>query len=197
MTLRGNESPCLRGKKAKKHLAEGQWMTNSPFEGMDLAEKAAAVAEFVKEHAEKSETGMARLKEICRSFNAFQILGHFSYYDVVVLDQNSRNPDYKPVEQSAVELLQALILRVPADELRSKIRVRPPLEIFTEPNKLLGSIVSSFAYRRYDKLADAANPAAVLQEAMRSHTAAARNEGYPSQVQRTMTELVRAARCGV
>ena len=114
MIIRGNENPFLRGKVPKEHIRTSFSTMPNPFEGMSENERALAISEFAQAHADNFSKSLVRLREICRSYNFFQLLAHFGYYDQIVLDGEKRDRKYNPVEQNGVEFLQALILQVSA-----------------------------------------------------------------------------------
>lgn len=190
MIIRGDKNPFLRGKTAKKHIKAFLSQAENPFSGMSDTTRAAAIAKFATAHSENFSNSLARLKEICRDYNFFQLLAHFAYYDQILLDAEKNDTAYKPVEQSGTELLQALILQIAEDDLSIRLETPPPPEVLLETNKLLRGITNSFCLKRYGSPITGTKSARLLSEMVRSHTAAVRNEGFPSQIRRTMTELV-------
>jgi len=190
MIIRGNENPFLRGKPAKEHIGAFISQSEDPFEGMSGPERATAIAEFAKAHSETFSRSLERLKEICRPYNLFQLLAHFAYYDQIVVDAEKDDAVYQPAEQSGTELLQALVLQESEDDLSFQLDTPPPIKVLLEANRLLRGITMSFAFKRYGSLTGATKRERGLSETVRSYTAVARNEGFPSQIRRTMTELV-------
>jgi hypothetical protein len=190
MIRKANENPYLRGKPPKQHInAEFSEMEN-PFAGMNEFERAAAIQSFAKRHADNFTSSLTRLNELCRRYNFFQLLAHFAYYDQLLLDTEKEDATYTPVEQNAAELLQAVVLQIPENELRLRLNDPPPPEVLLEINTLLGGITTSFSFKRFASSAEGKKGPELLSEMMRTHTAAVRNEGYASQVRRTMTEIV-------
>jgi hypothetical protein len=190
MITRGEENPYLRGKVPRAHITSALWEGGNPFDGMNDSERGKAIAELARSHDENFSRSLKRLQEICRSHNFFQLLSHFGYYDQILLDPKGKNSKYEPAEQNAIDVLQSLILQVPENILQRSLDSCPPPQILTEVNKLLNGITLSFGLRRYGALASGKNDLSQLSEMMRSHTAGVRNEGFPSQVRRTMIELV-------
>jgi hypothetical protein len=190
MIRKGKENPYLRGKPAKQHLTPSFSRLENPFEGMTEAERLAAIQKVAREHAENFTSSLKRLGELCRQFNFFQLLAHFAYYDQIVLDSERDDDAYSPVEQNAAELLQALILQIPESDLQRRLNERPPPEVLLEINKLLGAIMTSFSLKRFASSEAGDKSASLISEVMRTHTASVRNEGFASQVRRTMTEIV-------
>jgi hypothetical protein len=190
MIRKGKENPYLRGKAAKQYLTASFSQLENPFEGMTEAERLAAIQKFARAHAENFTASLKRLGELCRQFNFFQLLAHFAYYDQIVLDSETDDDAYAPVEQNAAELLQALLLQIPESDLQRRLNERPPPEVLLEINKLLGAIVTSFSFKRFESSGARDKHAGLISEMMRTHTASVRNEGFASQVRRTMTEIV-------
>jgi len=188
MIIRGNENPFLRGKPPKEYVNAFISQFQSPFANMSEAERTIAIAKFAETHTAHFLTSLTRLREICRSYNFFQLLAHFSYYDQIALDGAKDSSAYNPVEQCAAELLQALILQVPEDELSLRLDSPPPPEVLLETNTLLREIPISFSMKRYGS--PGGKGTRLLSEMIRSHTSMVRNEGFPSQIKRTMAELV-------
>ncbi len=190
MLIRDDENPYLRGKTPKRHISAFYSEVKNPFEGLSETQRSRVAAEIAQAHAENFSTSLHRLKEICRSYNFFQLLAHFGYYDQLVLDGQKNDSRYKPIEQSGAELLQALILQVAEDDLRLQLESPPPPEILLEANKLLGGLFESFSMKRYASSTRENKGVSLLSELIRAHTAGVRNEGFPSQIRRTMIELV-------
>ena len=90
----------------------------NPFAALSDADRTAAIQNLAQHHSEVYASSLRRLNELCRRYNFFQLLAHFAYYDQLLLDFENENPAYSPVEQSAVELLQALILKIPEHALQ-------------------------------------------------------------------------------
>jgi hypothetical protein len=187
---KSNENPYLRGKPPKKYINVEFSEMQNPFAGMNELERAAAIRSFAKSHADNFTSSLARLNELCRRYNFFQLLAHFAYYDQLLLDSEKEGATYSPVEQNAAELLQALVLTIPEQELQLRLDDPPPPEVLLEINKLLGGITTSFSLKRFGSSTSGKKSPELLSEMMRTHTATVRNEGFASQVRRTMTEIV-------
>jgi hypothetical protein len=189
MIVRGDRNPFLRGKVSKGHIKAFFSETSNPFKGLSEADRTRAISEFANAHATNFATSLLRLKEICTNCNFLQLLTHFGYYDRLLLDSDKPEAKYKPIEQHGAELLQALILQVPEEDLRLQLDSRPSPELLLEANKLLGSINTSFSLKRYASPVNEKKFARLLSEMIRGHTSGVRNEGFPSQIRRTMMEL--------
>lgn len=190
MIIRGDENPYLRGKPASEHIPIFLTETESPFANVDEMQRQKIFEEFGKHHEQQFLNSLNRLREICRSYNFFQLLAHFGYYDQLSLDPERENPSYQPVEQNAVEILQALVLQVTEDEISASLDILPPPEILTEANKLLHAVTESFSFKRSGlALSTSEKGAYTISEMMRVTTAKLRNESLPSQVKRTLNDL--------
>lgn len=190
MVIRDNENPFLRGKPAKEHFVSQFFEVENPFGKLDDASRKEAGITIAKQNAEKFTAGLLRLNQICRNNNFFQLLAHFGYYDQFVLDPEKEPSKYEPVEQHAAELLQALVLQCPEDDLQNALSVQPPPETLTETNKLLHVVTESFSFKRFDSSDESGKESRLISEMVRTSTAKLRNVGFASQTRRTMTQIV-------
>jgi len=117
MLLKGNENPYLGGKPVQRYLPEPAFSSWNPFANLVETDRANATKEIGRHYAETFQRNLRRLQELCRSCNFFQLLAHFAYYDHLLLDAEHDNGRYRAVSQSAIELLQGLILQIPEQEL--------------------------------------------------------------------------------
>ena len=189
MIRKGDENPYLRGKPPKVYITASFAEMANPFGGLTDDQRITTVAQVAKHHADNFSSALARLDEICRTYNFFQLLAHFAYYDQLLLDHANEDAAYSPIEQNAAELLQAFILRIPEADLQLSLDSPPPPEILLEVNKLLGGLNTSFSLKRFAS-SEAKRQANLLCEMMRGHTASVRNEGFPTQLRQLVSHLV-------
>ena len=119
MIRKGDENPYLRGKPPKVYITTSFAEMANPFGALTDDQRITVVAQVAKHHADNFSSALARLDEICRTHNFFQLLAHFAYYDQLLLDHTNDDAAHSPVEQNAAELLQAFILSE-NDETRIK-----------------------------------------------------------------------------
>ena len=177
------ENPFLRGKPAKEHVDFVFHEQSDLFGGLQGADREMALAEIARNAEQQFSASLENIQKAIRIYNPFQLLAHFGYYDQLVLESAAENPEYEPVEQSAVEWLQALILQIPEEEINATLENEPDGRVLTELNKELHRAQKGFGMKRIGR--KVSEPAVShAAELIRQHTAFVRNEGYPSQIKR-------------
>lgn len=147
-----------------------------PFGGLDGQARAEAVRKVGEEARQLFTTNVAELDRIIRSVNPMQLLAHFAFYDQLWLDGKGDSYGYTPTQQSAVEWLQALILRIPESEISAVLDSPPGSEVLLKTNALLTETQRAWGMMRIgDK---DTSPAGLVCEMVRQQTAFVRNEGY-------------------
>jgi hypothetical protein len=188
MLQRGNQNPYLRGKPAKKNIQFVLSEMDNPLATLNAQEKKAILESVGSTAQQEFSSNLARLKLLAQTYNPFQILAHFAYYDQILLDGADNSAGYVPVPQNALELLQALVLQIPESQL-SEVLDRPPFgEPVLEINSCLHIIQSSYGVLRLGRTSSD-KAAALAAEMIRQHTAFVRNEGFPSQIKRLHCEI--------
>jgi hypothetical protein len=191
MLQSGKQNPYLKGKPAKKHIGFVLSEHTSPLAILDEQQKKAFLESVVTNAQQEFSSSLARLKELVRAYNPFQILAHFAYYDQIVLDGKEESAGYVPIPQNGLELLQALVLQCPESQI-SKVLDSPPFgEPILEINRSLHSVQKAYGGIRLDRISSG-KPAALAAEMIRQHTAFVRNEGFPSQIRMLHCEIFKA-----
>jgi hypothetical protein len=146
----------------------------------DLRQIAAQWGEEAKRNFDES---IAKLAVITRACSPLALLSHFAFYDTAHYENYSGESDYSPAEQHQVEILQALVLAIPENEVRND---DPTPEQRMEVNALLRSVSKGFSLKRLAANSGLAN---LVREQTRSGTQIVRNPGSQGQILRNLKEL--------
>jgi hypothetical protein len=158
----------------------------NPLARLSEAERLQVIKAVAKQNSDDYGAKLKRIEEIIRSANPLEVLAHYAHYDLLVLDQLGASKDAanERLQQHNVELLQALFLALPIDEISSK-PFQPSL--IAELTDCLHTLATAFSLRR---LADKPADISVLPvEMIRMHTQAIRNLGFPDQIFRFLVEV--------
>jgi hypothetical protein len=161
-------------------------LLNNPFEGLTDEKRKQAVIEISTKSKAKVEESLASIIEIFKKHDPISIVSFFSAYGLAVGAGNSGvSSDDTPIKinQAHVEILQALALSIPANEM-GKLPAFPHVTQRVMDN--ITDLLSSYAFSRM-------NPAMLeasvidkaihhVQEAVRGYTQTVRNWGYHKQV---------------
>jgi hypothetical protein len=179
-------------RTAKAHLAEKHvrlTLTRQPdlFDGLGEVERAELVRKVGESSSLLFATNLGKIEEVIRSVNPLQLLAHFAFYDQLWLDRKGDAHGYIPTQQSAVEWLQALALRIPEPEIRAVLESPPTGEILLRANEILHESQKAYGLMRMGTKEH--SPAGLVSEMVRQQTAFVRNEGFPSQIRRLLAGL--------
>jgi hypothetical protein len=158
----------------------------NPVSGLSEEERLKLFSDVAKHHEEDYLARLRRIEELIRSANPLNVLAHYAYYDLLLLDQIEGRKEIadKRLQQHNVELLQALYLTLPASEI-SRNPIGP--SSLAELSDCLSALAPAFSLKR---LADKPSDVSVLPvELIRMHTQAIRNLGYPEQIFTFLTEV--------
>jgi len=163
----------------------------NPFSGMSEDERVEAAVLMGKHARELYSTELSSLNRTLRTYDPLQLLSMLSMYGLTVgiTKQNEfRRPSVTGFNQSQVELLSALMLRLDIAKL-GKQPVTP--DVVQSTFDSLASLPTAFAFSRMgnEKRDNTPGSMRLLQEQIRSHTQTVRNWGYASQVQSISHEL--------
>ena len=175
-------------------LAPTFHMLRHPFEGLSDDQRRSAIEEIARNSEEKYQEALSELKAILRRHHPLLVLSHMSSYGLsVAIDETAgltkRDGDYEMFPYH-VEILQALLLQIPPEELSGK-----PFgpQVLTQVWDQVKTLCDAHNFRQIDpagvQLRDDEMAVALAQQLMRSATQAVRNWGYPSQIKRIAREL--------
>lgn len=161
----------------------------NPFEGMDDAQRNLVIRKVGEDAKVLFAKNLAEIESVIRSTNPLQLLAHFAFYDQLLLDAKSNSGGYAPTQQSAVEWLQSLVLRLTETQIREVLDSPPTGAILVRINELLNETQQAYGLMRMG--AKEPSPTALVSEMVRQQTAFVRNEGYPSQIKRMLDGLTK------
>lgn len=165
----------------------------SPFANLSSEERKQLAEEIGSDNEKQYQESLTKLQDILKQYNVITLLSILSTYGLTVgLGNDGVKPSEhsNPLNQSHVEICQALALQVNPKEYR----VAPVTQdIVQEARDTLIGIAQSYYFRRMTgKLVDAPKEQAAvvqLQEWVRGNTQTVRNWGYYSQVKIISKEL--------
>jgi hypothetical protein len=157
------------------------------FEGMTREEADKRIIEIGEEYGVRYEDSFRKLQQEILKYDPIYCLSINSFYSTL---NSNRRPDSKRILQHHIELLQSLTLRNKREDYNSRF---PPPSAIQTVRDLLYECSNSFPMRRIASL----DPSMSQQErerlrsleAIRSHTQAYRNWGYPQQINRILLDL--------
>ncbi len=175
--------------------SEGLVFFKNPLSDIPRDQFRSALIEHGAESADKFKTVLADVLAILKSYEPLQLLNMLAMYGLAVgMDDSGQQQkllaDIADIEQSHVELIQALALTVPVSDLN----LRPPDPTALQSLfDLLPQLARSFSDQRYSQMsqdrADVEKSILVLQEQLRLHTQYVRNWGYFDKMCRIVTDL--------
>jgi hypothetical protein len=189
MLQKSNDNPFLHGKEPQKHIEFKPVLRRNPLESLTVEQRREIARKIGLDARAEFDKQLQQIRVLLRRYNPFLTLTHLCFYDQLFLD-GSTNPDYQPVDQSMVELVQALILMIPEPELSQSLNSSPDGETLMELNSSLHTLQESFGMMRIGKEHEN-DKAALAAEMMRQQTAFIRNDGFPSQIRRLQEEILR------
>lgn len=183
-----------RAREQDQTLAPTFHMLQNPFGGLSTDQRRLAIEEIAKKGEEEYQGALSELRAILRRHHPLLFLSHMSSYGLsVAIDETTgltkRDSDYQLFPYH-VEILQALSLQIPVDELSGN-----PFgpQVLTQVWDLVKTLCDTHNLRKVDpagvQLPDDEVAVALAQQFMRSATQAIRNWGYSSQVKRIAREL--------
>jgi hypothetical protein len=177
------------GHRAKQRVVarSGFVVTEHPFSRLPRAQVIDGLIEVGKTSQRNFAEKLAALEHACASIEPLQSIASLAAYGLFArLSANgkvSQNLGGGSINQSHVELLQALLLRAPVDALR---RHSPTPDQIQQVFDLLPAVAESFHLRRLTELGAERSAdekaAAAVQEKLRIHTQMVRNWGFLSRV---------------
>lgn len=183
-------NPYLKGRPAPAHIRGKFRAMGDPWAHLDDAARRKAIQEFGQTAQGEFQKSVSQLAQDVRTFNPFQLLGHFAYIDQLHLQHAEGRHGYEPVSQPSVEWLQALVLQVAETDLRLTLERAPTGEELHRVNQALHTVQEGYGLMRLGSDSDS-SPTDLAAEIIRQHTAFIRNEGYPAQIQRLHEEIFR------
>jgi hypothetical protein len=127
---------------------------------------------------EELATCLRRTEELITKLDPLYTLSHFAFYDLTLAAQSSEAGKFKETpKQPDIELLQALFLTLPKDQVAFGETPIPPIQELRMNSAKTGF---AFAMQRVgDKPSDSS---VMVNEGMRMHTQGIRNWGYPDEI---------------
>lgn len=180
-------------KQKKKH--DGLFVAKHPFSGIDPKLVREAVRNMAIKKSEEFPGLLDKLLKKFRAKNPLHLIAVVSAYGLSagVTDQGVQKRHSPKIEQHHVELMQAILLSIPEQEL--SFSAASPHDV-QEIIDTLPPLAEAFQQRRLVEIANEMDleerTAAGLQERLRLHTQVVRNWGYFSQVIEISTELYSA-----
>jgi hypothetical protein len=156
-----------------------------PFPHLSPEQRREAIAALGKRASDIFTASVTKVEELIRTYNPLQLLAHPAYYDLIHQSKDSEH--YSPIQQASVEWLQAMILRMSSDKIGTILQSSPNTDQYLQLNQILGELAEAYTLK-----GAASAPRATESEVIfgiRNHTAFVRNEGFPSQIQRSISEL--------
>ena len=170
------------GENLPQHLSFEMGVGN-PLDHHTHEELRQIAAQWGEEAKRNFDGSIAKLTVATRACSPIGLLSHFAFYDTAYYENYSGESEYSPAEQNQVEILQALILTIPEDELRNDY---PTPEQRMEVNALLQSVSRGFALKRLSENSGLAN---LVREQARSGTQIVRNPGSQGQILKNLKQL--------
>ena len=173
-----------KGRGQDQTLAPTFHMLHNPFEGLSDDQRRSAIEEIARNSEEKYQEALSELKAILRRHHPLLVLSHMSSYGLsVTVDETvgltKLDSDYEMFPYH-VEILQALLLQIPPEELSGK-----PFgpQVLTQVWDQVKTLCDAHNFRQIDpagvQLRDDEMAVALAQQLMRSATQTVRNWGYP------------------
>jgi len=178
-----NNSPSFVGPPQKEHIDIIVTEYPAPLGGLLGIERQKKATDMAEAAEQQFSVSLANIQRLIGSCNPMQLLAHFGYYDQIIFNGSRKTEDYQPVEQNAIEWLQALILQVPEDQINANSLNQPSAKTLIDLNEELHKAKYGFAWKRLGRGSSKPNDS-LAAELVRQHTAFVRNEGYPSQIKR-------------
>lgn len=172
---------------AKPHIRLTLAQQPNPFQGVDDSTRNEMARKVGESSAALFAANLAEIEGVIRLVNPLQVLAHFAFYDQLWLSAERDAHGYIPTQQSVVEWLQALTLRISEREVCAVLDSPPSVEILFQANKILNEIHRAYGLMRMG--AKEHTPAGLVSEIVRQQTAFVRNEGFPSQIKRLLAGL--------
>lgn len=168
-------------------------MMENPLANLSDEERKQSVEEMGRRSKRLFQESLTKLQEILKQYDGITLLSILSAYGLTAgLGNEGVNPRIhsNPLDQSHVEICQALLLQVNPNESRCAPVTPDVVQQVWDP---LIDITQSFGFRRMTgKLVDEPEEQAaviLLQEWVRGNTQIVRNWGYYSQVKNISKEL--------
>jgi hypothetical protein len=159
---------------------------DNPFEGLSDEARKKAMAEISANSKARVEESLASIIDIFKKHDPVAILAHFSMYGLTVgAGDDGVKTKESPigVTQAHVEILQAMMLSIPAEELGIDLATPEILQIVKDN---ITDLSRCYSNSRIDPaLLDATKLEQAIrdiQETVRIHTQIVRNWGYHTQI---------------
>ncbi|ODA22222.1 hypothetical protein [Photobacterium damselae] len=166
---------------------------NNPFYGLSDEERKEALSNIGKKSKEIVIESLEFFEDILRKYDAITLISNIAYYGLTVAVSNSgvsSKESTSGVQQAHVELLQAILLKIPEDEV-GLYPITP--DVVQSVIDKLQEVSQAFAFSRMSdcsiELSDSESAIRLIQEKLRGHTQIVRNWGFYSQVKTVCKEL--------
>ncbi|WP_311567188.1 hypothetical protein [Photobacterium arenosum] len=166
---------------------------DNPFAGLTPEQRKELVSTVGKESKKKVIDTLKSLEQTIRNYDPTTLISIIAGYGLVVGAGDGgvvSRDSMVGVEQAHIELLQAMILQVPKDEI-GLYPVTP--DVVEKVMEQLKDVSVAFAMSRMTESqvgqSDAESAVSMIQEKLRGHTQMVRNWGFHSQVKTVCREL--------
>jgi hypothetical protein len=191
--VKRNEKSENKNNKASQNSDVYFRHVNNPLSHLSQEQRLELVTTLAANGKEKTSELFQYFSEAFRKYDPLLMISIASSYALTVpIGKNgvaSKEPT-GPLNQSHIEMLQSIILRIPEDERGIDV-VTPP--IAQEIQEKLAELMDAFNFSRMNSanlyLDKAEYAVAGIQELIRSHTQTVRNWGFYSQVVSISKEL--------
>ncbi|PSW55895.1 hypothetical protein [Photobacterium leiognathi] len=166
---------------------------NNPFSGLSDEQRKEALTIMGDKSKEDVIESLEFLEEMLRKYDAITLIANIAFYGLTIGVSNSgvlSKESASGVEQAHVELLQAILLKIPESEV-GLYPVTP--DVIQAVIDKLQIVSQAFALSRMSEswieFSDSESAINVIQEKLRSHTQMVRNWGFYSQVKTVCKEI--------
>ena len=166
---------------------------NNPFSGLSDEQRKEALSKMGEKSKKIVIESLDFFEDTLRKYDAITLISNIACYGLTVgvsdSGVSSRDSD-SGVQQAHVELLQAILLKIPEDEI-GLYPITPDV-VQTVIDKLQ-EVSQAFAFSRFNdssiELSDSESAISLIQEKLRGHTQIVRNWGFYTQVKTVCKEL--------
>lgn len=159
------------------HIEVETSLVPPPFDNVSVEERKEWIRKRVNEAENTYRESLAILNQLIRSVSPVELLSSFAYYDLFWHERTSRASVYKPIQQHHAEVLQALVLMVPARELGHDLY---SFEQRMEVHQRLEQLCQAQSLRLIDP--EKLSAEGYIRYMARTHTLSVRNPGDQKQV---------------
>lgn len=166
---------------------------SNPFEKMNEEQRAEVIRNLAQNCKERLPVLLDEIEALCKEYDPIKLIAILNGYHMVTsAGDNGVEMDYGTgkINQSHIELLQAIILRLPQDHLGT---LPPTSETVQTLSEKLLELTQSYSFFRLDNLLEDTPELEQgqlgVQEFVRGYTQSVRNWGFVSQMTRITKEL--------